>query len=137
MDIEKYLEAYDTIISILDTVKFGGRALTTKSQLLRALNEIIEVTADFTEIRTIRFHIDALLFSVKPVEELPEGTVTDEIKNCITDGIRAVQRSIAVAFYTEYYDKDIGGYAKTCRGLLRDVVADVILGDFRLGGTAA
>jgi hypothetical protein len=119
MDTAKYLETYDAIISILDTIKFGCRSLTTKKQLLTALNELIHVTKGFTEIRTVRFHADALLFSVKPVGELPEGTVADEIKNCVTDGIRAVQRSIAVAFYTEYYEKDIGEYAEICPELLR------------------
>jgi len=137
MDIAQYLETYDTVISVLDTVKYGCRALSTKRQLLKALNDIIEITADFSEIRTIRFHIDALLFSVKPVEELPDGTVTDEVKNCITDGIRAVHRSIAVAFYSEYYELDIGEYAEICPGLLRKLVADVMLGDYRIGGEAA
>jgi hypothetical protein len=137
MDIANYLETYDTVISILDTVKYGCRALTTKRQLLKALNDTVEVTAGFAEIRTIRFHIDALLFSVKPVEELPEGTVTDEVKNCITDGMRAVHRAIAVAFYSEYYEHDIGEYAEQCPGLLRKLVADVMLGDYRLGGAAA
>jgi hypothetical protein len=98
---------------------------------------MVEVTAEFAEIRTIRFHIDALLFSVKPVEELPEGTVTDDVKNCITDGMRAVHRAIAVAFYTEYYELDIGEYAELCPGLLKRLVADVMLGDYRLGGAAA
>lgn len=137
MDIVKYLETYDTVISILDTVKYGCRSLTTKQQLLKALNDIVEVTAVFAEIRTIRFHIDALLFSVKPVEGLPDGTVTDEVKNCITDGIRAVHRAIAVAFYSEYYELDIGEYAELCPELLKKLVADVMLGDYRLGGVAA
>jgi len=137
LEIKKYLIAYDTIISILDTVKFGCRTLTTKDQLLKALSEMIIVSAEFEEIRTIRFHIDALRFSVKPVEEMPDGTVADEIKNCVTNGIRAVQRSISVAFYTEYYEKDIGEYAETCPELVRSIVADVMLGDYRLGGAAA
>jgi len=137
MDIDKYVETYDTIISILDTVKYGSRSLTTKDQLLRAINELIDVTADFTDIRTIRFYLDSLLFSVKPVEELPDGTVADEVKDCVTKGIRAVHRSIAVAFYNEYYEKDIDEYAEACPELLRNVVADVMLGDYRLGGVAA
>jgi len=136
MNISQYLETYDTIISILDTVKYGCRTLTTKNRLLKALNDMVEVTGDFMEVNTIRFHIDAMLFSVEPVEELPEGTVTDEVKNCITDGIRAVHRAIASAFYSEYYELEIGEYAEQCPGLLRKLVADVILGDYRLGGTA-
>jgi len=137
MDVAKYLEAYDTVISILDTVKYGCRTLTTKNQLLKALNDMVEATADFMEVCNIRFHIDAMLFSVKPVEELPDGTVTDEIKNCITDGIRAVHRSIAMTFYSEYYELDIGEYSELCPELLRKLVADVMLGDYRLGGAAA
>ena len=137
MDIVRYLETYDTVISILDTVKYGCRALTTKHQLLKAINDMVEITTDFTEIRTIRFHIDAMMFSINPVSELPEGTVTDEVKNCITDGIRAVHRSIAVAFYSEYYELDVGEYSEQCQGLLRKLVADVMLGDYRLGGEAA
>lgn len=137
MNIERYLIAYDTIISILDTVKFGSRTLTTKSQLLKALNEMVKVSLEFEEIRTVRFHIDALRFSAKPIEELPDGTVADEIKNCVTDGIRTVQRSIAVAFYTEYYEKDIGEYLEACPDLIRSIVADVMLGDYRLGGEVA
>jgi hypothetical protein len=134
LEIERYLIAYDTIISILDTVKFGCRTLTTKEQLLKALNEMILVSIEFEEIRTVRFHIDALRFSVKPVEDMPDGTVADEIKNCVTNGIRAVQRAIGVAFYTDYYEKDIGEYAETCPDLLRNIIADVMLGDYRLGG---
>lgn len=137
MEIERYLVAYDTIISILDTVKFGCRTLATKTQLLKALNEMIIVSSAFEEIRTVRFHIDALRFSVKPVEEIPDGTVADEIKNCVTSGIRAVHRAIGVAFYTEYYEKDIGEYAESCPELLRNIISDVLLGDYRLGGAAA
>lgn len=137
MEIERYLIAYDTIISILDTVKYGCRTLTTKNQLLKALAEMINVSSEFEEIRTVRFHIDALRFSVKPVEEIPEGTVADEIKSCVTSGIRSVHRSIAVAFYTEYYEKDIREYAESCPELIRSIVADVMLGDYRLGEAAA
>ena len=112
MEAITYLEAFDTINIILNSINFNTKIPTTKENICTALSALQYLYEIFTKSCGVIVCLDQLLCTQSAIDKLPDGQLSNDIKDIIVKGICTVRKEIINEFYNDYIDKDINSTLK-------------------------